>query len=155
MSQKAKEQPKLNLEAPLSTPNKITFKKGSWPVPSPGEDYSQVKDIVVPDDSLSLEEILLRFTRGEALPVGQEVQEGEDSDNPLNVDLEKLRDSDLVDKEEFIAKLQEVQRQYNLQEKKKLDEENARKAEEFKKKDEKRIRILARKLAKESPEKLA
>lgn len=155
MSPKQKEEPKLNLVRPLTIPNKVSFKKGAWPAPAPGEDYSQEIDQVVPDDSLSLEEILIRFTRGEALPVGHDVQDGEDSDNPLNVDLEKLRNSDLVDKEEFIEKLKEVQRKYDAQEKEKAAVEEKKRQEEFARKDAKRIRLAARKLAKESPEKLA
>lgn len=133
----------------------MEYKKSSIPDPWTGVDYSDVEDTVVPDQSMSLEEILLRFTRGEPLPVGMDVQEGEDSDNPLNIDLEKIANSDLVDREEFIEKLKEVQRQYNDQEEQKAQAEAKRKKEEFEKLDQKRIRTLARKLAKESNEKLA
>lgn len=133
----------------------MKFKKSSIPEPSVGTDFSQEIDQVVPDQSMSLEEILTRFTRGEQLPVGMEVQEGDESDNPLNVDLEKLANSDLVDKEEFIGKLKDLQDRYNQQEKAKAQAEAKRKQEEFEKLDQKRIRMAARKLAKESKEKLA
>lgn len=127
----------------------LTFKKSSTPAPSVGEDYSNEIDQVVPDQNMSLEEILTRFTRGETLPVGFDVQEGDaDSDNPLNIDLEKIANSDLVDKEEFINKLRQVQQEYEKQEAEKAAALKAKKEEEFKKLDEKRIRIAARKLAK-------
>lgn len=125
----------------------MKFKKSSIPVPSEGTDYSNEVDQVVPDQSMSLDEILTRFTRGEQLPVGMDVQEGDDSDNPLNVDLEKLANSDLVDKEEFIDKLKELQSQYNKQEKEKAEKEAEKKRKEFEALDAKRIRIAAKKLA--------
>lgn len=133
----------------------MQFKKSSIPAPSVGADYSEIESIVVPDQSMSLEEILTRFVRGEQLPVGMETQEGDDSDSPLNVDLEKLANSDLVDKEEFVGKLKALQAEYNKQEKEKAEAVALKKKQEFEKLDQKRIRIAARKLAKESKEKLA
>lgn len=135
----------------------MKYKLSSIPEPALGVDYSEEVDLVVPDQSMSLEEILYRFTRGESLPVGFDVNFDEDSDmsNPLNVDLEKIANSDLVDREEFIDKLKDVQRRYNEQEKAKAEAEAKRKEEEFKKLDEKRIRLAARKLAKESSNKSA
>lgn len=133
----------------------MKYKLSSLPEPSLGEDYSNEVDQVVPDQSMSLEEILTRFVRGESLPVGMEVQEGDDSDNPLNVDLEKLANSDLVDKEEFVGKLRDLQARYDAQEKKKAAELEEKKRKEFAEKDAKRIRMAARKLAKENKEKSA
>lgn len=85
----------------------------------PGLDLSKQEVLVVPDQSLSIQEILDRFTIGEELPIGRGVQYGEDEDmdNPLNVDLEKMADADLVDKAEYTEKLREVQRRYEKQEK--------------------------------------
>lgn len=133
----------------------MNFKKSSIPKPAQGTDYSNVIDQVVPDQSMSLEEILTRFVRGESLPVGKEVNHGDESDNPLNVDLEKLANSDLVDKEEFIDKLKDLQEKYNAQEAKKAQAEAERKRKEFEELDKKRIRTAARKLAKENSQKLA
>lgn len=132
------------------------YKKSSIPEPSLGEDYSNEIDIVVPDQSLTLEEILTRFTRGETLPVGMDVNDGEDSDNPLNIDLEKLANSDLVDKEEFIGKLRSLKNEYQEQERKKAAEVKAEQQKKFEELDKKRIRIAAKKLAaEESSKKLA
>lgn len=128
----------------------MEFKKSAIPVPSKGTDYSKEVDIVVPDQSMSLQEILERFTRGEPLEVGHDVQDGDDSDNPLNIDLEKLANSDLVDKAEFVEKLKDVQRRYNVQEKEKAAKIKAQKLEEYKRKDQKRIQAAARKIAKEN-----
>lgn len=134
----------------------MNYVKSSKPEPSEGVSFENEVDQVVPDQSLSLEEILTRFTRGEAMPVGMETQEGIEDDNPLNVDLEKLANSDLVDKEEFIGKLRDLQNEYTKQEKQKAAEVAAKKAEEYKKLDAKRIRIAAKKLAaKGKSEKLA
>lgn len=127
----------------------MQYKKSSIPSPWEGVDYTGVEDIVVPDQSMSLEEILHRFTRGETLPVGMEMEMGDDSlDNPLNIDLEKLANSDLVDKEEFIGKLRDVQARYNEQEKQKAADAKAKADAKFKELDEKRIARAARELAK-------
>lgn len=134
----------------------MKYKINAIPEPDLGVDYSNEIDAVVPDQSMSLEEILQRFTRGEQLPIGMEVSEGDESgDNPLNMDLEKIANSDLVDKEEFIGKLRDIQKRYDTQEREKREAEAKRKQEEFEKLDQKRIRMAARKLAKESKEKLA
>lgn len=134
----------------------MKFKSSAIPNPSLGEDYSQVEDIVVPDQSMSLEEILVRFTRGEPLQVGFDAEFGsEEMDNPLNVDLEKLANSDLVDKEEFIRSLKELQGRYNKQEKEKADKLAAEKLAAFEKKDALRIKRAAKKLAEQSSGKIA
>lgn len=130
----------------------MKFKSVACPAPSVGADYSNEEDILVPDQGLSLREILERFTRGESLPVGQPTEYGEDEDfdNPMNVDLEKAANMDLVEKQEFVERLQDYQTRYDAQEKRK--EKDALEASEKAKKlaEEKRIRIAAKKLAKRS-----
>lgn len=133
----------------------MKFKLSSCPEPSEGQDYTNEIDQVVPDQGLSLEEILTRFTRGEPLDVGFDTNQGSEDENPLNIDLEKLANSDLVDKAEFIGQLQELQKKYEDQEKAKAAEAAAKKQKEFEELDKKRIQTAARKLAKDNSQKLA
>lgn len=88
------------------------------------------KSQVVPNQSLSLKEILERFTRNEPLPVGHDVSSDEDGDE----DLEKLKHADLVDKFEYIDKLKAVQKEHQEKEDKKAKtaKEKAQKAYEAK-----------------------
>lgn len=88
----------------------MNYKSYALPSPSIGVAISG-KKIVVPNQSLSIEEILQRFTRNEALPIGQEVQYHESDD-----DLEKISHMDLVDKAEYAETLKETQRVYKKQE---------------------------------------
>lgn len=67
--------------------------------------------IVVPNQSMSLQEILERFTRGEPLEIGKPVQYHESND-----DLEKVSKMDLVDKAEYVDKLKRTQKDYEKQE---------------------------------------
>lgn len=114
----------------------MKFRSFAAPEPSLGVSYAHCKEIVVPDQGMSLKEILERFTRGEPVEQGHPVSYGEDeSDNPLNVDLEKLRNSDLVEKAEYADKLKEIQKTHQSQERKKsakiaADKEKARKLAE-------------------------
>lgn len=134
----------------------MKFKSKAIPEPSVGTDYSKVKDIVVPDQSMSLSEILERFTRREPLQIGHNVEFGnEDDSNPMNVDLEKLACSDLTEKAEFKEKLKDVQRKFEHQEKAKADKAKADKAIADKLAEEKRIRSLALKMAKGNSDKSA
>lgn len=82
---------------------------------------NQGKLLVVPNQSMSLQEILTRFTRGEVLTVGKEIAYHESDD-----DLEKVSHLDLVDKEEYIDKLKQTQSEYKKQERKKADKEKER-----------------------------
>lgn len=82
---------------------------------------------VVPDQSMSLEEILSRFTRGEAVNVGKDVNYHESND-----DLEKVSRMDLVDKAEYSEKLRQTQFDFNKQQKAKAAAERKRLAEEVK-----------------------
>lgn len=133
----------------------IKFKAIAFPLPSLGLDLSKEKKLVVPDQSMSLEEILARFTRGEALPVGNEVQYGTENDDPLNVDLEKLANSDLVDKAEHIEKLKQVSIDYESQQKLQAEKRQADQNEAAKKRESIRIKKLAKKMAEDNSDKKA
>lgn len=123
----------------------MKYKLTSLPLPSLGESYVGVPDEVVPDQSMSLREILSRFTRGEAVPVGHDTSEGIQDE-----DLEKLKHADLVDKAEYMEKLKDVQRTHEAQEKAKAKKAAEEAAKAAKAAEERRIRIAARKLAKGS-----
>lgn len=108
----------------------MKFKSIAIPVASQGEDFTDVIDQVVPDQSMSLEEILHRFTRNESLPVAMQAEYGDDDiENPLNVDLEKMATADLVDKEQFTDQLKEVKKAYEKQEKEKVSRKQKADAE--------------------------
>lgn len=91
----------------------MNYRSISFPEPFKGQKTDR-ELLVVPNQSLSLQEILQRFTRNEALPIGKDVQFHESED-----DLEKLAHMDLVDKAEFAQKMADVQKDYDIQEKKK------------------------------------
>lgn len=124
--------------SPSPNLNRMKYKSVAWPPVQDGEDYTDVPVIVVPDQSMSLNEILERFTRDEPLPVSFDVAEGGDEnlDNPLNIDLEKLAHADLTEKAEYYDALSELGRKYR-------DEQKARsqeKAEAEAKAERERIR---------------
>lgn len=73
----------------------------------------QGKKLVVPNMSMSLQEILERFTRGESLEIGRDPVFDEEGD----VDLEKMKVADLVDRAEFVEKLKATQKQFDKEEK--------------------------------------
>lgn len=104
----------------------MKYKKTSIPNPSLGVDYSKEVDQVVPDQSMSLQEILARFTRGEPVPVGHETSEGIQEH-----DLEKLKHADLVDKAEYKEKLEEIKTKYEKQEAAKAKKQKQKEAEEL------------------------
>lgn len=103
------------ISARLNSSNmaKIAFKAIAFPEPSKGSTIAG-KSMVVPHQALSLREILERFTRAEELPVFHEgnYDDGED-------DLEKVAHADLVDKEEFMHKMEDVKKRFEAQEKRK------------------------------------
>lgn len=90
----------------------MKFKSLSTPGGSPGVVIEWGKELVVPNQALTLREILERFTRNQPVAVGRDVSydEGED-------DLEKVAAMDLVDKAEFVEKLKKTQRDFESQEK--------------------------------------
>lgn len=71
------------------------------------------KKQVVPNQALSLAEILERFTRGEPLEIGR----GEGQYHESNDDLEKLQHMDPVDREEYVEALKRTQKTFKKQEK--------------------------------------
>lgn len=62
------------------------------------QDYSQEKPVTVPNQSMTLREIIKRFTRKESLPI-----EKEGTFITGHGDLEKFQHADLVDKHERLA----------------------------------------------------
>lgn len=129
----------------------MKYRSIAIPSPSMGADFSKEVDQVVPDQSLSLKQILDRFTRGEPVPVGRETTYGsEGEEDVLDYDLEKLKHSDLTEREEVIESLREKRSQFEEREKQKAKAQKAAADKAAKLADEKRIRIAARKLAKQS-----
>lgn len=93
---------------------KMTFKSVANPAPSAGLVIVS-KKLVQPNQAMSLEEIISRFTRGEKLAIGREMSYHESDD-----DLEKVSTMDLVDREEYVDKLKETQKEYDKQEKRRV-----------------------------------
>jgi len=118
----------------------MKFRAISIPTPAKGQGNFPPKQ-VQPNQSMSLEEILERFTRGEPVAVGRDIQYHESDD-----DLEKVKNMDLVDREEYMDKLKQTRKDFDKQEKKKADA--GRKAAREKIEEEERA-----KLAKEKGEK--
>lgn len=98
----------------------MIYKSIASPVPSIGTRLKG-KKIVVPNQALSLQEILERFTRNEPLEIGRETSYDDGPD-----DLEKVSKMDLVDREEFVDKLKHTKKQYEKQEKAKAEKEKKR-----------------------------
>ena len=118
----------------------MKFRAVAIPDVDPGIDYSEVKVEVVPNQALSLREILTRFSRGESMDVGFSGRfGGEDADTDESVDLEKLRDFDLVEKEDFVKKQKEVAAKFEAQENRKKAMAEKKAAEEKAAADEERI----------------
>lgn len=113
----------------------MEFKSVAFPKPKKGMSFKGVKKLTKPQRGISLKEILERFTRNEPVEVGHETQDGSDSD----IDLEKLRHADLVDKEEYMNKLKAIQGKYEAQEESKKAARD--KAAKEKAKEEENARI--------------
>ena len=79
-----------------------------------GVDYSKEELQVVPDQSLSLQEILEKFVRNEEVEVGHPIWYDEDQESMD--DLEKIRNADLVDKDLYIKSLKDIQSKYETEE---------------------------------------
>jgi len=107
----------------------MIYKSISTPAPSEGS-RTGTKKLTVPNQSMTLEEILRRFTRGEPLAIGREGNFNEDADE----DLEKLATRDLVDRQEYVDKLKQKQDLFKQQDKARkaaqLEKYLAKKAEE-------------------------
>lgn len=118
----------------------MKFKSSALPKPDEGKSFKHVKKAVLPNQALTIREILKRFTRGEPMPVGQ--KDPQYHDGPY--DLEKEKHKDLVDKEEFIESQKEIQRNAKTNEKARLDKIAADEAE--------KKRLKAERLAKKRAE---
>lgn len=99
----------------------MKYKSFSIPDPVEGQVFTDKKS-VLPNQSLSLQEILERFTRGEPLEIGREGAQYDDGPE----DLEKVSHWDLVDRAEFINKLKQTTKHYEKQEKVRLQKEKER-----------------------------
>lgn len=89
---------------------RLAFKSVAYPIGK----HAQTNfgpDMTVPNQALSLEEIVARFTRMEPLAIGKQVNYHESED-----DLEKVAGMDPVDKAMFLAKLKRVEERWNDQE---------------------------------------
>lgn len=111
----------------------MKYNSRAIPEPSKGVDFSDEVSITVPNQALSLKDILERFTRGEPVAVGKQANWDEEADTESSIDYEKLATADLVDKAEYVNHLRDVKRKYDKQEK---DKEIAKKATELKAKEE-------------------
>lgn len=98
------------------------YKSIATPAQGKGQSFVGVKKAVVPNQAMSLQEILERFTRGEPLEIGR--GEGQYDDGPD--DLEKLSHMDLVDKAEYVDRLKQTSKQFEKQEKEKARKEKER-----------------------------
>lgn len=112
----------------------MKFKSQANPGPSEGLEIKSVKQ-VVPSQAMPLSEILERFTRNEALPIGHAVQYDESEE-----DISKLSHMDLVDKAEYVDKLNQTKKKYEAQEKEKSERIRARIEEETREKIERETR---------------
>lgn len=102
------------------------------------------KKIVVPNQAMSLEEILRRFVRDESLPIGKDSQYYEDGDE----DLEKIPHMDLVDQSEYMDGLKETQKIYKRQEAQREKAARDKIAADFKIQVENDVKKAAEKAAK-------
>lgn len=120
----------------------MRFKSRAIPGVSEGS-KAEGPELVVPNQALSLQEILKRFTRNQPVAVGREASfdEGEE-------DLEKVAHGDLVDRAEFVEKQKELQRKYKAQEEAKEKAERDRVYKEAVKLAAKEARIAERKARK-------
>lgn len=134
----------------------MIFRSISTPKPSKGLKIVSAQQ-AVPNQSISLAEMLRRFVRKEALPIGHPANFGSDgaidpeSESPFNIDLEKAKHWDLTEKAEFKdAVMVERDRVSKIARGKELADK-AKKAEAEKKAFDKKVRIAARKYAKQVP----
>ncbi|QXP07928.1 MAG: hypothetical protein [Arizlama microvirus] len=102
----------------------MKFKSLSIPPRAKGQHTDREK-LTVPNQSMSLHEILERFTRNETLPIGRECQYHESDD-----DIEKMSKMDLVDRHEYAEMLKQTQKSYDLQQKKKAEKAQKKLEEE-------------------------
>lgn len=101
----------------MVTKRKLTIAH-EYKLTAQGKEHVSGKSLTVPDESLSIREILTRFTRGQSVGGAKEpaFDSGADFDSP---DLEKVRDMDLVDRDELRSRV--LVKKSDLQ--KKVDDE--------------------------------
>ncbi|QCQ85055.1 hypothetical protein [Blackfly microvirus SF02] len=99
----------------------MKFKSIATPAPSPGQTIPG-KYLVQPNQTMSLSEILERFTRGEPLSIGKPEPTYHESED----DLEKISHMDPVDKQEFIDRQKETQKRFDKEEKQRKKREEDR-----------------------------
>lgn len=104
----------------------MKFKNSAVEPPRAGIDYTKEVELTVPDDAMSLQEIIERFVRGEELAIGKDVSFHESED-----DLEELNRMDMVDKAAYIKRMKEVQNQFEAQEAERLEKFEALEREKF------------------------
>lgn len=143
------DQKQLKIAKPVKQKPVFAYKQSARPMADKGISFKGVPNILVPDQGMSLNDILKRFTRGEAVPVGQPVHY-EDAGDRFDIDVEKMQFADMTERAEFSKKLQEVRDEYDRQMKEKAKADKAKAEAEAKKDFEKRVRIAARKQAKQS-----
>lgn len=101
-----------------------------------GEDYSNSEVLVVPNQSMSLHEILLRFTRKERLPVSHEHIYGDEIAEkgvPIgDLDLEKESRQDIFDMHQRAESIRDRIKLAREKQRKKLEEIEAAKKEKEK-----------------------
>lgn len=107
---------------------KLSFKQKAIPNPSDGLDLSGEELITVPDQSLSLQEILDRFTRKESLPIANDGLYENDNDEVGETDLGKFHAMDIVDQYSHIENMFEKQKRYESE----LEQARAKALEEAK-----------------------
>lgn len=136
----------------------MKFKSVAIPAPSKGEPGGR-PSLVVPDQSMSLRDILTRFVRKESLPVahaatyGSEGSIDPESDSEFNIDQEKAKSWDLTEKDEFAEKVRAKHAEHHAAEQEKLKKAKADAEAKAKAEYDKRVRLEARKLAKKAGEK--
>lgn len=141
-----------------SHPMGMKFKSIAIPAPSSGVPGGRPKE-VVPNQSMSLKEMLERFVRKEPLPVahsGKFGSEGEidpESDSEFNIDQEKAKGWDLTEKEEFADKVRAKHAEWHAAEQEKLRKQKAEAEAKAKADWDKKVRMEARKLAKKAGQK--
>lgn len=70
-------------------------------MPRVQQSFAGVQSVVIPDQSMSLQEIIRRFIKKESLPIAMEGV----YDDTYDYDLEKLAKADITVREEVIAEL--------------------------------------------------
>lgn len=90
----------------------LTYKKFAIPSPSEGLDLSNEEKLTLPDQAMSLQEILDRFTRKESLPIATDGLYENDNDEVSEMDLGKFHALDITEQYSHIENMWEKQKRY-------------------------------------------